>query len=111
MINFDGKELQEEFNRAFGNLLIEHNKEFGGIGKFNIKDLTLEQLWWLVKFAKHVRGRCRNNAAFNNFMNRNFAPARFTEIDKTRIDRDNRENTYNGLKITVGENSSEGGEE
>lgn len=28
---------------------------------------TLRHVWALVKLSKHVRGRCRNNAAFNKY--------------------------------------------
>lgn len=99
MINFDGKELQEEFNKAFGNLFISKDEGFGVSSITNqslsIDKLTGEQLWWLVKFAKHVRGRCRNNSAFNNYMNRNFN-ASFREVQKEFNGR-----TYTGLKIIV----------
>jgi hypothetical protein len=104
MINFDGKELQEEFNKAFGDFVRP-----GPIGltsqtpHLTVENLTLEQLWWLTKFAKHVRGRCRSNAAFNNYMNRNFSPARFENVTKEYNGR-----TYQGLKITKNEESSEG---
>jgi len=84
MIKFDGPEVAEEFQTAF---------------ERDIGTLTERELWWLVKFAKHVRGRCRNNSAFNNFMNRNFA-ADFREVDKPR---DDGEGTYKGLEIRVKE--------
>lgn len=108
MINFDGKQLQEEFNEAFGcyqtHLGIDENgKE--NFQQLQIDKLTLKQLWWLVKFAKHVRGRCRNNSAFNNFMNRNFTPAKFSEVPK-----EYKGKQYTGLKITVGNESSDGGD-
>lgn len=108
MINFDGEELKKEFNAAFGNLYFAVEPNGNDIHQydFSIDKLTLEQLWWLAKFAKHVRGRCRNNSAFNNFMNRNFAPARFSEVPKEYNGRH-----YMGLKISVGENSSEGDNE
>jgi len=81
MIRFDGPEVKEEFQTAF---------------ERDIGTLTEQELWWLVKFAKHVRGRCRNNSAFNNYMNRNFPSASFCEIDKPR---DDGEGTYKGLEI------------
>lgn len=68
MTNFDGKEFQDEFKVAFGK---------------DISEATIPQLWFLVKFAKHVRGRCRNNSAFNNYMNRNFTGHTFREVPKT----------------------------
>lgn len=98
MINFDGKELIEEFNRVFGNLMICKQRENGLIFNkdyFSLNKLTAEQIWWLVKFAKHVRGRCRNNSAFNNYMNRNFN-AKFKEVPKEYQGR-----KYLGLSIEV----------
>ena len=85
MIRFDGPEVAEEFQTAF---------------ERPIETLTERELWWLVKFAKHVRGRCRNNSAFNNYMNRNFLGANFIEVDKPR---DDGEGTYRGLEIRVKE--------
>ena len=80
MINFDGKEMQEEFEEAFG---------------FPIEEITVHQAWWLTKFGKHIRGRCRNNSAFNNFMARNFRGLVFHEVTK---EKDNGEK-YKGLEI------------
>lgn len=102
MINFDGKELQEEFNKAFGNLRFFDVPENQTDRVFSIDKLTAEQLWWLVKFAKHVRGRCRSNAAFNNYMSRNFN-AQFQEVPKEYNGK-----IYQGLKITVNGKSMEG---
>ena len=105
MINFYGKELQEEFNKAFGNL--QEVFEDGPVTNyipFSIEKLTARQVWWLVKFSKHVRGRCRSNAAFNNYMNRNFPHAKFENVLKTTIDG----STYQGLKITVNGETMEG---
>jgi len=60
--------------------------------------LSAQQLWTLVKLCKHVRLRCRNNAAFNNCFNSIFQPhARFTQVNKTRADG----TTYPGLSILV----------
>jgi hypothetical protein len=104
MINFDGKELQEEFNKAFGNLQeVFEDGPVTNYKTFSIENLTLEQLWWLTKFSKHVRGRCRSNSAFNNYMNRNFSPARFENVLKEYNGR-----TYQGLKISKNDEISEG---
>jgi len=106
MINFDGKEVQDEFNKAFGDkVLLAIPKDNGdeNFVKLTIDNLTLEQLWWLSKFAKHVRGRCRNNSAFNNYMNRNFPNAQFSNVTKEYNGR-----TYQGLKITVNGETMEG---
>lgn len=88
MINFDGKEVQEEFNAVF---------------PIKLEDLSAKQLWWLVKFSKHVRGRCRSNAAFNNYMNRNFPHAQFSTVSKEYNGK-----IYQGLKITVNGETMEG---
>lgn len=103
MINFDGKELQEEFNNAFGDFILPIKSESGDFAKpLTIENLSAQQLWFLVKFSKHVRGRCRSNAAFNNYMNRNFN-AKFDTVPKEYNGR-----TYQGLKITVNGESMEG---
>lgn len=74
------QEFRQEFHEAFGNT-----------------ELTHDQLWWLVKFAKHVRLRARNNSAFNNLMNGMWPHATFKEVTKQRQDG----STYPGLQITV----------
>lgn len=80
MINFLPSEAKKEFEAAFG---------------VNVDSLTANQLMWLVKFAKHVRGRCRSNAAFNNYANALFGPtARFVEVPKMYQGR-----SYRGLEI------------
>jgi hypothetical protein len=65
--------------------------------------LNARQLWALVKFAKHVRLRCRNNAAFNNFCNAFFNNARFSQVTKQRPNRYNPSQleNYPGLQISV----------
>ena len=59
--------------------------------------LTLDQLWAIVKIAKHVRLRARNNTAFNNYMNRIFPYAKFQTVTKQHADGTN----YPGLRISV----------
>jgi hypothetical protein len=81
-MHFTGKDFTTAFESAFG---------------FSVKDATAEQLWFLTKFAKHVRMRCRNNTAFNNYMNSNFAPAKFKTVQK--IGRDG--SPFPGLEITA----------
>lgn len=78
-MRFEGKEMAEEFEAAFG---------------FKIEDCTVQQLWFLTKFSKHVRMRCKSNVAFNNYMNQNFKGARFSVIQKEW-----KGATYPGLKI------------
>lgn len=66
-------------------------------------ELNARQLWALTLFAKNVRLRCRNNAAFNNFMNRTFPHATFRQVQKSRPSRYNPAimESYPGLEITV----------
>jgi len=59
--------------------------------------LTLKQLWCLTKITKHVRLRCRNNTAFNNYMNGIFPYAKFATVTKQKQDG----TLYPGLQITV----------
>ena len=79
MITFDGNEARTEFESEFG----------------PISELSVRKLWILTKMCKHARGRCRSNAAFNNWANRLFAPAKFKEVQKEYEGR-----TYPGLEIT-----------
>jgi hypothetical protein len=81
MMNFDGEQLAQEFQRAF---------------TIDIKDATVAQILFLVKMSKHVRGRCRSNAALKNCLQRNFGGHTFTEVDA--INR--RGETYKALRIT-----------
>lgn len=66
------------------------------------ENLTARQLWALTLFAKNVRLRCRNNTAFNNFMNATFPHARFRQVQKSRISRiTGQPESYPGLEITI----------
>ena len=58
---------------------------------------SIQQLWALTLFAKHVRMRCRNNTAFNNFMNRIYKHVKFQEVTKINEQTGER---YEGLEIT-----------
>lgn len=71
--------------------------------KKDFPNLNAKQLWTLTKFAKRVRLRARNNAAFNNLCNRLFeyADAKFEQVTKVN----KRNEQYPGLKITVNEES------
>ena len=64
MMTFEGQELKEHFEDAFGR---------------GTETITVSQMWWLLKFAKHVRGRCRSNKALENYFNRNFDHLRFSQ--------------------------------
>lgn len=70
-------------------------------------ELTAQQLWVLTKFAKNVRLRCRNNTAFNNFMNRTFPYAQFKQVNKIKASGE----TYPGLSIQVKEHEISGEED
>lgn len=64
-------------------------------------NLTLRQMWFIVKLAKLVRLRCRNNAAFNNAFNDIFGGVfTFREIIKTKPALEGEVGeTYKGLEI------------
>lgn len=55
---------------------------------FGVEELTIQQAWFLAKYAKHCRLRCRNNAALNNFLGAVAPNLRFRQIPKV--------NPYNG---------------
>ncbi len=80
-MRFEGKEAGDALSKAF---------------KMPIEDFTAEQLWVLTKMAKHIRLRCRNNTAFNNYMNRVFTGAQFKGVPKEYKGR-----PYTGLQITT----------
>jgi hypothetical protein len=80
--------MKEEFDKFYSN---------EGGNKLNSK-----QLWLLVKFAKYVRLRARNNAAFNNLCNQVFPYAKFTTVTKRRVNKiTGKEESYPGLSIMV----------
>lgn len=85
--------------------------EFNKLFPIESAQLRLRQLWWIVKFAKYVRLRARNNAAFNNLANVVFDGAKFATVNKTRPDG----TSYPGLQISingeVGLDTNEEGEE
>jgi hypothetical protein len=82
MIRFDGAEVAKEFEEVFGR---------------SIATITVRQMWWLVKFGKQIRGRCRSNAALNNFLSRNFKHLKFSEVEKQGF-----RGPYKGLSISDG---------
>jgi len=65
MIRFEGETVLEQFEDRFG---------------IKRGDMTPEQIEWLIKFAKHVRGRCRSNAALRNYLVKSFPNMKFTEV-------------------------------
>ena len=90
-MRFDGSQVAKEFEDAFGQ---------------SMTNLTVRQMWWLVKLIKHCRQRCRNNAALNNYLNRNFEHLKFQQVTKERQDG----STYPGLQITDGQETFTGEE-
>ena len=92
--------------RNISDLKAEFEKEFGTA-------LTVRQLWILVKICKWVRLRCRNNSAFNNFMNGIFAPhASFRTVTKTHPPGHHKAGqTYPGLSIVVNGEAVDGEDE
>lgn len=80
-MHFEGEAFKKEFEEAFG---------------FPISEVTERQAWFLTKFAKHCRLRCRNNSAFNNYMNRNFPGLHFGQETKQNTFTDKE---YEGLVI------------
>jgi len=84
--------------RNVSDLKKEFEEQFG-------TTLTVRQLWALVKLSKHVRLRCRNNAAFNNFMSAMFPQASFRQVTKTRTSGPYVGQTYPGLEIAIREAS------
>lgn len=66
--------------------------------EFLFGKLTSKQLWLLVRFAKYVRLRARNNVAFNNLANRIFPYAKFRQIEKTNTKDGTK---YMGLSLVV----------
>lgn len=80
MMNFDGPQMAQEFQRAFG---------------IDIADATVAQILFLIKVSKHVRGRCRSNAALRNYLQRNFPGHTFNEVDAVN----KRGETYKALQI------------
>jgi len=79
------------------------NRDFKTIIEENFgAKLTAQQLWALTKFAKNVRLRCRNNSAFNNFMNATFPYATFRQVTKTRTNKyTGQPESYPGLEIAI----------
>ena len=71
MMRFDGEQVGQDYEKQFGKPL---------------KDITVGQLWWIIKLAKHVRGRCRSNAALHNYLARTFPQFRFSTMPATTKD-------------------------
>jgi hypothetical protein len=76
MMDFDGKDMQDGFQAAFGQPIAE---------------ATPEQIQWIVNVANHCRGRCRSKAALYNYLRRNLIGHNFKEMpvegkDYTRLE-------------------------
>ena len=76
MIRFEGKKVIDKWVEVFGS------------------SPTIEQLKFMIKIVKHCRGRCRNNAALKNYLNRSFTSHKFVDVDKIY-----KGETYKGLEI------------
>ena len=79
MIKFAGNQVAEEWLEAFG---------------FPITEISERGMWILVKLFKHARGRCRSNAAMNNWLRESFTGHQFKEVPKI-VDGE----SYKGLEI------------
>lgn len=64
MMDFENPNLRNKFQEAFN---------------ADLETLTPQQMQWIVNLAKHVRGRCRSNAALINYLSRNFKHLIFSE--------------------------------
>ncbi len=80
MMRFTGKEVLEQFTATFG---------------IQPEDMTPEQVMFFVKFSKHIRGRCRNNAALKNHLVSSFPNMTFRDVQKEWKGR-----SYTALQIT-----------
>ena len=78
MTSYDPEEAKRDFEQEFG-------------------QITVSQAWILTKFAKHVRGRCRNNNAFNNYISKCFPHLKFGTVPRTDKQTGR---SYDGLEIT-----------
>lgn len=76
-MKYDGSEAKDDIKNAF-------------------PDLTVKQLWVIVKIIRHCRKFCRNNAALTNWLNRNFDGFSFKEYQ-------NPEEDFKRLEITKDE--------
>lgn len=62
------------------------------------RNLTVHELWQIVKLCKLCRRSCRHNTAFNAAMSAAFPYAQFQQVQKFNKVTNK---TYEGLKITV----------
>ena len=77
--------------------MAEDFKQLFGVG--DNKQLTVQQLWLVTKFAKYVRLRARNNTAFNNLCSELFPYASFKTVMKDHPNGI----SYPGLEIKIGD--------
>ena len=86
MMRFESEQVKTDFEAAFG---------------MKLEDITPQMARFLVCFSKHVRGRCRSNAALNNYLKRSFPELLFTEVTKEYKDRiTGATKTFQTLRIT-----------
>ena len=86
----------------FTNLRSEFEECFGPM-----KDMTERQMWFLIKFAKHVRGRCRNNAALRNYLKSEFPVFSFSVV----FARNDNGEEYKTMKVSKNEKDNRRTEE
>lgn len=67
MMRFEPSKVLSEFEEAFG---------------IKRDDMTPSQIMFLVKFSKHVRGRCRANNALHNYLRQAFPNMTFREVPR-----------------------------
>lgn len=65
MMRFEGSDVMKMFKLVFG-----------------LAEITPDQMRWLIRVAKHIRGRCRSNAALKNYLARSFADLKFGEVER-----------------------------
>lgn len=68
MMRFEAQDVEKEFLEVF-NLTPE--------------TVTPEQIKFLIKFSKHVRGRCRSNVVLHNYLRQSFKMITFKEEQRT----------------------------
>lgn len=64
---FEGADVEKAFKEAFG---------------MEIEDITPQQMRFMISLAKHVRFRCRSNAALHAYLKRTFSGLKFQEVPR-----------------------------
>lgn len=82
MARIDGAEVQAKMCEVFG---------------IKPEDITPQQVFFLVKIAKHCRLRCRSNAALHNWLKRGFPGLDIRTVKA--VSKFNPNETYDALKV------------